>query len=261
MSDLYRPVAERMLTQMKHLFQPQVTYRRADPSEFPQLDLRAYEKIGAELAALGFRHLVDLENMHVSTAPSRVIAPTFTRAFTSPDGTIVAGLYQVRRLRRRNLRSFAQGLLSLGWVAAPRKFFRRTVTGTLLGFATEFEDGTTIATSNALRGALIELPPQIQCEYHHRRTPTELLLRRHEERMAARRVQGWSVRALVTSSVEDLLASFARSNALKYAHREAVGWLTREEVRSMSPGRPDVADAMYAEIQRLLRESAAPSSQ
>jgi hypothetical protein len=260
MTDLYRAAAERMLANMKHLFKPQVTYRRADPTEFPHLDLRAYEKIGEELAALGFRHLVDLENTNVSTAPSRVRAPAFTRAFTSSDGTIVAGVHQVRRLRRRNLRSFAQSLLSLGWVAAPRKFFRRTVTGTLLTFEVAFEDGTTIVTNNALRGARLALPPQIQCEYHSRRTPTELLLRRHEERVAARRVQRWAVRVLVTSSVEDLLASFARRDALMSAYREAVGWLTREELRSMSPGRPDVADATYEALQLLLRESTEPAS-
>lgn len=97
MADTYRAAAERMLAGVKRRFTREPIYRFAQPSEFPHLQLRAYRRIEQTLAARGFRHLVDLELVHVSTAPDARSAPTLLRSYASADGTIAASHYRVAR--------------------------------------------------------------------------------------------------------------------------------------------------------------------
>lgn len=246
--------AQRILQGMQHNFQDQVTYRVAAEADFPHLRIKDYHDIQAELEALRFRHLVDHENMRVSASPGSVIMPTLIRRYVSVGGNISSDHYQVRPNLRRRLRMLLTGLLNLRWIAAPRNFLGALKTRNCVDFETELSDGSFITTSNALAAAKISLPAEIDGEHYPYGHPVTALLQRHRQRLAARLAASPGLKPLRVDSVEDVLAMSARLQALKARHRQAVGWVTNQELRGMAGNQPVLADHVHQEVQKLLQD-------
>jgi hypothetical protein len=86
-----------------------------------------------------------------------------------------------------------------------------------------------------------------------------LLLADHKERLAAGVAAhpGNSIR--VVTSVSELQGMQNRLKEQKNAHRVAVSWVTESELVKMSAN-PAVAQAVYYEVQRQLREDPEPGA-
>jgi hypothetical protein len=245
--------AQRILQGLQHSYQDQTDYRMAAEVEFPHLKMRDYRRIQAELEALHFRHLVDYENMRVSSRPNALIKRTLIRCYLSIDGDIAAAHYQIRPRLRRRLILLLKGFWNLRWIAAPRDFMRALKTRNVVDFETELSDGTFIATSNAQAAAKITLPSSIDSEHYPYGHPASLLLERHRQRLAARLAASPGVEPRAVTSVNDVLAKEARMHSLKAKHRQEVGWITNSELQQMSGNNPALADQVYKEVQKLLR--------
>jgi hypothetical protein len=127
------------------------------------------------------------------------------------------------------------------------------------GFETEFDDGTWVTTSNAQAASLISGPPTIESRFLPYETPPEVLLQSHRLRVqelcrAGSQTDG-QIKPVQVTSVSDLVQMLTRQSAQKAAHRVAVQWITRDEMRAMSAGNTAIADEVFLEIQKLLKEA------
>ncbi len=258
MTDSIQQSAQQIITSLKRTYGAPSTRRPARESDFGHLDLRAYRDFQTYHETQGFRVLWDFELMEVSDSPTTLIARTFIRAMVSADGTIVAYYYQVRPRLDRLLRQLGRGLLNGRWIATPRFFLKTLRTRHCNDYESECSDGRFNTTSNAQSAGSISSPPTVDSVFHPYGTPPALLLAGHKERLAAwvAAHPGDSIR--VVSSLSDLQAMQTRLREQKNAHRVAVSWVTESELVKMSGGNPAVAEAVYAEVQRQLRQD--PSS-
>lgn len=251
MNDSIQDAARRIIETMRRNAQGSMTFVPAQAAEFSHLDIDYYERLGAALEKLGFRHLCDLEILEVTNAPGTLIARTFVRNLASVDGAIAAEYYQIRPRLRRLMQLLVKGLLNLRWSATPRMVLGNLSTRHCCGFETELSDGAFITTSNAQAAAMMSLPASIQAEFFPYGTGVAQLLQRHKDKLAAALQATPGLCPVPVRTQADLMACNARLKQKKDAHRAALNWVSREEMARFSSN-PELAEAVYAEVQRQL---------
>lgn len=186
------------------------------------------------------------------------------RIMVSEDGSIAAEYNQNRQLRWPLLKKLAAGLLGLSWISAPKYFVRDMKTRHCVGFASEFDDGRYLVTSNAEAAGMITQPPNMEQHYFPWGTSVPVLLDAHRKRQQEMLLESQGVKSLVAWPVEDILQAHDRLSTQKCEYRASVQWITQDELRAMSNGNHAYADEVYAEIKKLLEleaaETASPAS-
>lgn len=91
---LVHVTTKREIESRKIMFSGPHERRKADLAEFPGLDVAMYERTTAELEALGFTVLGDVEDMTLARTMVNPRAPG--RYLLSADGTVHAGILQLR---------------------------------------------------------------------------------------------------------------------------------------------------------------------
>jgi hypothetical protein len=230
-----RQAAEHILEQQKAVYGGRHEFCEVSPRDFPGLDLTHYDATRDALARKGFRVLGDIEDLTLSRQFPAL--RTFVRVLAGPDGTVSAGIYNIR------LRGFQRVLQIFG--SLPRDL--RTV-----GFETALDDGTFVGTSNALGADRTGDVPGILRFQLPRGTPAAEILARHEasvrEALAAR--PGASPRRV--ASLNDALEIQHHVQELKNAHRQSMGYMDREELeRIAGPRLQGEAEAVADEIEKI----------
>lgn len=253
MNDSIQQAAQRILATLKQTYSGPYTYRAVNEADFRHLDLKAYRDFQALHESLGYRHLRDVEIAEVSDSPTTLIARTFIRTMVSADGGIVADYYQVKPRMDRLLRMTGRGLMNGRWLDTPRFFFRTLKTKHCTGYESELDNGDVVTTSNAEAAGSISLPPTIQSEFHPYGTAPAILALQQKKRLAAWLAAHPGVRIRPVKSADELMTMQVRIKQQKDAHRTAVSWVTQGELEKMSSGNPQLAEAVYAEVQRQLQ--------
>ena len=222
--------AESMVALNKALYADQLEYAPADLSTFPRVDHGYYDQTQRWLEGHGFRCLGDFEVTSLTRAMPSM--RTFLRVMLSADATIMAAVYDVKPCGFMRLLQLLHVL--------DRDF--RT-----LDLATEFADGTFLATSNAKSASLTQETPGITRAFVPLDAGLEAVLNAHRSELARSAVPPKS-----HASVEEVFASQARSHALKAAHRKREGYVNVEEIERIA-GRPLTAAhcAAAEEAERL----------
>jgi hypothetical protein len=211
-------------------------YVRVDERNFQHLDLKFYSRTTRLLEACGFRKLADIEDRTVTGTPGTVLSAIMVRAMSARDGTVTAAFYHP------HVRSF--GLRALLWLL-------RKLPGRMVDMETECSDGTFVVTSTAGLAGAFQSPPLIYAEYLPATTPVLDLYAKHTARVARHLSQRPGVKALEASTLDDLLASQHRMDAIKAAYRNGVGGVTREELEKLSwLGKEHAAD-VHTEVQKM----------
>ena len=247
--------ARSVLADMRRNFGTPQFLEPAQASRFPHLDLARYDAYQAATERRGFRMLGDFEQKAVNESPTSLMAPTFLRTCVSEQGDLMVAYYQVKPRMGRLVRMLLKGLLNLRWIAAPREFMKQLDMRQCADVETEFDDGTVLQTSNAQAAGLLTQPPFLRCEFMPFGTPLPALLDRHRANLA-RLAHDGTRRPVLVRDTDGMLAAQKRQYAFKRAWRESVQWVTREELRAMA-GNDELADAIHAEVQRLLAAEAA----
>jgi len=253
MNESIRNAARSILQSMRRAYGAPLTRVPAREADFPHLDLAAYRRFAADMQARGYVFLYDYAVREINESPTSLIAPTLLRAYASPDGAIVATCYQ-RSARWDRLRAkLWQGLLNGRWIDAPKMFFRAGRTLHCIEFSSSFADGF-VSTSNAQGAESIGMPASLDRKFFPYGTPLSVLLAEHQARLAAAAQRRGGQAPVPVRGVGELLVHADRESQIKSAHRAAIGWVTREELLKLSGNKPQLADAIYAEVRALLRE-------
>lgn len=256
MNPSIQAAAQAILATLQRSYQGDPGLVPAQPEEFGHLDLRAYQDHLQQLERWRFTHLADLELLSASQSPTTVLARTFIRSAVYQEGAMVSEYYQIRPRLGRLARQLGRGLRNGRLLAAPQFFVRTLPTRHCHGFETEFSDGSFLTTSNAAAAAMIALPPSVAAEFLPQATPLKPVFLRHRERVKQRLHQQPGLRWTAVRSADDLLAMQRRLQTVKAAHREALNWVTREEIGQMTGQQhPELAEAVFQEVTHLLQQN------
>lgn len=233
--------ARRILDNLQAIYQPTHQYVPADPQSFRHLDLGWYDRTASAFERLGFRRFGDIEDKTITDAPNTVLRPTFMRALVSHDGTVTAALYDPR------IRGI--GLRVLLWVL-------RKLPGKVVDFETECSDGSFVATSNASAAAAITLPPVFNVAWLPASTEPQTVYAIHTARLAEHLQARPGVTAVIIDSMEAMMQSQDRQNALKAAFRGEIPGLTPSELEALSLFGTGHLPAVQAELEAEHRRRA-----
>jgi hypothetical protein len=247
-----RKAARHILETMQRQYGAPNTMVSAAEADFAHLDLAAYRTFRAAREGEGFRHVGDLEVLEVSRSPTSLLARTMLRSMVSEDGFVVSDYYQVKPRIGRYMKLLARGLRNLRFIDAPRSFARGMHTRHCIGFSTEFDDGTSLVTSNAQAASLISGPATIESHYFPFGTPSPVLLQAHRARVEEILCAKPQMKPVAIASLSDLLQMYKRQSTQKAAYRATAQWITKAELEGMSAGRPEIANAVFSEVRKLL---------
>jgi len=211
----------RLRAELDALYGGEHEYQRVSPAAFPDADLAFYDRAAAELEALGFRRLADVEDLTVSRVyPER---RTFLRVFVDEGATIRAAIY--------HMRVRGGGVAVLQWVGmAPRDLH-------LIELVSEGPRGQFLSTSNTKRLDRLSVPREIEVERLEPSASLAEVVKRHRARLTERARQRPADVPVSLWTYEEVMASVQRHHVVLARHRQAVGGLSREEIERVT-GRP-----------------------
>lgn len=254
MTSSIQQAAKNILDSMRAQYEQPLHLLETQLDNFSHLDLEHYAAFSKYMKKLGFRPLVDVEILSVSQAPNSLLLPTVIRSMVSTNGRYVCTYYQAKTRRSRLALDLCKGIMNLRWVAAPKNFIGNLSTKHCIGFETEYQDGLQITTSNAQAAGMIGSPKQLQQYFLPYQTKAKVLFEEHRQHLAESGRSKQQI--LLVAGKDQFLAMQDRQQALKNAHRKAVNWVTREELLEMAGGNASISNAIFEEIQRILRQEA-----
>ena len=195
------------------------TVEPATPDTHPHVKWAAYRAVRETAAALGLRHLDDVDVTSLHHDPG-MMKRAVLAIFVSDDGTEVAGHY------RMSLRWTLMGMLGR-LLANP---------GDVFDVSTNFGggQGVTLQTTNAQNIAVWNTPDFIQRETLNKGTRLADVLERHRERVREYRLQHSDARPTVVRTLADFLVVINTFEQRSLAWRRDLGWATREEIQRVS---------------------------
>jgi hypothetical protein len=212
---------KRLRAELDAIYGGEHEYARVTPAAFPDADLAYYDRAGAELEAMGFRRIADVEDLTLSRVyPER---RTFLRVFVDEGGAIRAAIYHLR------IRSGGMALLSAVGMA-PRDLH-------VVDLVSEVPRGQFIATSNTRGLDKLTAPKEVDIERLEVGASTAQVVSRHRARLTEHARRRGADAPVPLWTWEDVLASIQRGHVVATKHRQSVGGLSREEVERFT-GRP-----------------------
>jgi uncharacterized protein YozE (UPF0346 family) len=230
--------AKELIKHLYEIYSERHEYQIVNANDFRHLDLEYYNKVATLLEKDGFVRLGDIEDITVTRA-SPYLHRVFIRALVSRDGKIASAIFDAK----------PKGLISiLSWLLGNR---REKVTE----FETEFSNGCFILTTHAQASQQIALPLEIIPQYLPKKTAPLELLTYHQTRVEAYLKQYPDVQPIVIRSLEELLESQHRAEALKSAHRQAQGGaVTLKEIKDIAKEgniSSHTATKLFTEMQKI----------
>lgn len=252
MSDL-RKDAKRILEPLKELFQGPHDIVRVSEAEFPHLDFSRYYAVNGVLRAAGYEHLADVELREVSKSEGNLYHPTLIREYLASNGSTVASVYLLRPRIEKLVELFVRGMRNLRWFATPALIAELLPQRLILDLESELDDGRYIVSSNAEAAAMMASPPTIENLFLPYDTEFQDLVTAHEARISSMS-EGRSI--VHMRSYDDTIAMSRRQKLQKNAYRASIDWISKDEMIAIGDERPGHSEALFNEIQALLREEA-----
>jgi hypothetical protein len=169
---------------------------QVNATSFPEADLEYYDRARQELEREGFRWVGDLEDLSLTKLSPET--RTFMRVFVDGGGMIRGAVYHVRP---RGVVVLLQAALRI-----PREL-------RVIELVSEIEGGF-LSTSNTHNVERLEIPPEVSAERLPPETSAAKLVARHSERVAEHVRRHPEKLPVVFDSLDDVLTSVARGNAV-----------------------------------------------
>jgi hypothetical protein len=217
-----RAGAEKIHREMVGVFSREHEHRILAPSDQPGIPREGYERIGALLAARGFRALGAFEDVTVSAVyPGN---RTYMESHVAEDGATTATTYFVPQIGKQ-----------------------------VVDVATAFEDGRMVAVTSAEMDTL-RPPPWMLRETMPIDTELAALMARHQVRLAEFREKWPDVAPKPVRSLEDVVRWSADYSRRTGEFRRSIGWITEAEMMSFAknPGEQFTAQHIWTEFEAIV---------
>ena len=212
-------VAKKILASVKAMVPGRFTTEPATPDTHPHVKWEAYRAVREAAAALGLRHLDDVDVTSIHHDPG-MMKRAVLAMFVNDDGTEVIGHYRI------SFRWTPMGVLGR-LLANP---------GDIYDVSTNFGggQGVTLQTTNAQNSAMWSSPDFIQRETSKKGTGLADVLERHRARVREYRLQHPDARPTVVRTSGDVLGVIDTFEQRSLAWRRELGWATRDEIQRVS---------------------------
>ena len=228
--------ADDIVRMQKALYAQQHEYRVVQPREFRDVDIAFYDQTQQIFEREQFRFLADIEDVTATREFPKM--RTFLRLMTGDSGTIQAAIYHLK------MRGFLRVLQMVG--VLPKHI--KTV-----DLESEMSDGSFIVTANAEGVDTTGAVPRVARFLHPRDTPPLELLALHREQIqqACRREPGLT--PVRVNTLDELIASQHRLQAIKNAHKASIGYMDAKELRQIAGEDSPAVRELAAEFERRRR--------
>lgn len=228
--------AKKILDLQKALYSTRHEFQEINPMTFPNLDLKFYDDIKNNLAAIGFKFLADIEDVTCTKAMPSV--RTFIRTMIDNSGTIMGSIYHFKT------KGIMKLLLIIVGMPAQSK---------VIDFETEFSDGSFICTSNTLETDKTGNVPGIKRVQFPNNTSYNELLAAHKSAVARALSSNSNIKLVVVKSLSEVLDSQYRMQEKKNTYKQSIGYMNKEELAKISDGKFDdeLIENVSEEIDKL----------
>lgn len=223
---LTRSGARSLFSSIKSVYAGDHDYVSVDPRAFDWMSLDYYSRMTPALEERGFLHLEDLEDLTLTRAFP--LTRTFVRCFTGAEGTIVAGIYDLKP------RGWYRLLQMAG--AIPKDL--RTI-----DLETELSDGGFVLSTTADRKlASIDIPPEADAGYYPRGMPLDDFLDDHTARVQAKLDANPGLDLIRVHTAVECRAMQTRLQRLKNRFKKDRGYLTAGDIARAAndPDAPEI---------------------
>lgn len=204
---------------------------QVDAQNFSHLDLKFYNRAQRQLERLGFEKLADIEDVTVCEA-NRKQPRILIRTMLSRDRRTVAGIYHFPSAQSKVFQAI--GLAPKG--------------SKVVELESEFEGGRFLITGNT-QGLNTTPFAKIEDQQFPRETSISELVRAHRIRV---RDLNPHTPALILRNFDQVIAMANRLQALKNKHKQAQGYLTRDDIkRHAKQGQEGAAEALANALEDL----------
>ena len=232
-----KDAADDIVRMQKALYAQQHDYRAVRPSDFPDVDVSFYDATRKTFEREQFRFLGDIEDVTATREFPKM--RTFLRLMVGDSGTIQLACYHLK------MRGFLRLLQIVG--ALPKNV--KTV-----DLETEMSDGSFIVTANAEGVDTTGAVPRVDRHLHPRETPPLELLALHREQIRQACIREPGLMPVRVSTLEELIASQHRLQAIKNAHKASTGYMDAKELRQIAGEDSPAVRELAAEFERRKRQ-------
>jgi hypothetical protein len=228
-------IAPQLAASVKAMVPGRFEVVKATPKTHPQVNWDAYRAARKRIAALGFRHLGDVDPVSVWMDPS-MFHRTVLSIYASKDGTEIVAHY------RLTPRWTLKGFLSR-FMGATRDYFD---VGTNFGGG----DGVSVETTNAALSAVWKSPDFIIRDAQPSATSLGELLTRHRDRISRYRAAHPDAVPTIVKELNDTIGIADTMERRKLEWRKAFGWATKDEIAAVTKLKGPMLDEVFEEFKK-----------
>jgi hypothetical protein len=228
-----KDAADDIVRMQKALYAEQHEYRAVRPSEFRDVDIAFYDQTQKTFEREQFRFLGDIEDVTATREFPKM--RTFLRLMAGDSGTIQLACYHLK------MRGFLRLLQLVGALPSNIK---------TLDLETEMSDGSFIVTANTQGVDTTGAVPRVARYLHPRETAPLELLALHREQVQQASIREGGLAPVRVNTLDDLIASQHRLQAIKNAHKASMGYMDAKELRQIAGEDSPAVRDLAAEFER-----------
>lgn len=225
----------------------------ANESEFKHLDLASYAKYGSWFEGKAFAHIADLQSPNASNGADVTHARTFSRAYASANGSIVGSYFQLKQRPELVMKVLLSWFTKRPGPGMPLACLRMLKTRHIVEFHSMLDGGAYLLTSNApsTSANAFDTAPFLAIVRLPYDTRPKAMLQAHIMRLRELLQDDAPACVVPIETRAQLLGLWQHIHDMKREHREAVGWITPQELLKLGT-EPSQVDDLYAQIQMLI---------
>jgi hypothetical protein len=232
-----KDAADDIIRMQKALYAEPHEFAAVRPGEIRGLDLDYYDRTQQFFATRQFKLLGDVEDVTATNEFPQM--RTFVRAMTGDAGATQVAIYHLK------MRGWYRLLQTFGVLPKNLK---------IVDLETELSDGSFIVTANTKESDTTGAVPRVARFQYPLATPPQHLLEHHREQVQQACIRDPSLEAVPVNTLDEMIASQHRLQAIKNAHKASFGYMDGKELRNIVGEDNDAVRDVAAELERRRRE-------
>ena len=225
--------ADDIVRMQKALYSDAHEYRAVQPGEIHGLDIPFYDRTQQYFQTQQFRHLGDIEDLTATREFPKM--RTFIRVMSGDGGATQVAIYHVK------MRGIYRLLQTFKVIPKNLK---------MIDLETELSDGSFMVTANSQGSDTTGAVPGVVRFQHPFDTAAADLLKLHREQVEQAIRRDPVVQPVRANTLDDLIASQHRLQAIKNAHKASIGYMDAKEFRQIAGSKSAAASDLAAEFER-----------
>jgi hypothetical protein len=225
--------ADDIVRMQQALYSETHEYRTVQPNEIRGLDIAFYDRTQQYFQTQQFKHLGDIEDLTATREFPKM--RTFIRVMSGDGGATQLAIYHVK------MRGFYRLLQTFNVLPKNLK---------MVDLETELSDSSFMVTANSQGSDTTGAVPGVVRFQHSLDTGAADLLKLHREQVEQAIRRDPALQPVLVNTLDELIASQHRLQAIKNAHKASIGYMDAKEFRQIAGSDSAAARDLAAEFER-----------